>query len=285
MLHFGRTAERMHIAQSAVSSHLRQLESSVGAQLIQRDSRNVRLTDAGVAYLRHAKGILDDVCAARDAALLAADGRAGQIDVGFVSPLGSGFLADLLKAHQKLHPAVMVQIHEYSASELLRPLLDGRVDALVQIPVVDASDTQSMHLRSTQMLGLVSDDDPLATQDECRWHDLVDRTVVVATLNTQTQLEAFCARNILELPRRIVTADGFQSALTAVCAHNYVSPLPANPPFSHPGIHALRIRGVLAEERLFWRHGEAERGVIRQLLATAQSLAEGRCQPSTRVDS
>lgn len=275
LLHFGRTAERMHVAQSAVSNHLQQLECSVGAQLIHRDSRNVRLTDAGVTYLRYAQGILDDLDAAREAALLAAEGRAGQIDVGFPSPLGGGFLAALLKVHQQLHPAVTLQMHEYSASELLRPLLDGRVDALVQIPVVDAAGTRSMHLRSTQMLGLVSADDPLGEQDECWWDDLVDRTFVVATLNTQTQIEAFCASRVLAVPRRIVTADGFQSAVAAVCAHNYVSAVPANLPFSHPGIQALPIRGVLAEERLFWRTGEEERGVIRQFLATAQALAEG----------
>lgn len=50
-LHFGRTAARLHVAQSAISQTLRDLEEELGAQLLERTSRQVKLTGAGLAFL------------------------------------------------------------------------------------------------------------------------------------------------------------------------------------------------------------------------------------------
>src|SRR5688500_18412373 len=60
-LHFGRAAERMHIAQSAFSTHIARLERQIGAVLFDRTANRVSLTPAGEAFLPRAQAILADV--------------------------------------------------------------------------------------------------------------------------------------------------------------------------------------------------------------------------------
>ena len=82
--HFGRAAARLHIAQPALSQHLRQLEHEVGVRLMDRSTRRVELTEAGRLLhdrTREILATLDRTTA--DLALLAA-GRAGRVRVGFV---------------------------------------------------------------------------------------------------------------------------------------------------------------------------------------------------------
>src|SRR3954462_8130885 len=72
-LHFRRAAERLHIAQPAVSEQVRKLEIELGVQLFDRTQRNGALTDAGAALLTQAYRVLRQVEAAREAASSAND--------------------------------------------------------------------------------------------------------------------------------------------------------------------------------------------------------------------
>ena len=80
--HFGRAAERLHMAQSPLSQAIRQLESQVGATLFTRTTRRVELTPAGEAFLRDARRILDSVEAAQTRVPLIEAGNTGLLRVG-----------------------------------------------------------------------------------------------------------------------------------------------------------------------------------------------------------
>ena len=67
-LHFRRAAERLHVAQPAVSEQVRKLELDLGVQLFERTQRSVSLTDAGVALLEEARRVLRQTEVARQAA-------------------------------------------------------------------------------------------------------------------------------------------------------------------------------------------------------------------------
>src|SRR5919107_5121626 len=82
-LHFGRAAQRLHIAQPAVSRQIRRLEDQLGVQLFLRDRRKVVLTEAGRAYLKEAQAILDRVDLAQQLARRAERGEIGNLTIGY----------------------------------------------------------------------------------------------------------------------------------------------------------------------------------------------------------
>src|SRR5436189_6276749 len=77
-LHFRRAAERLHVAQPAVSEQIRKLEDELGVRLFDRTQRSVSLTDAGAALLTEARGVLQQAEVARRAARSAGDRAASR---------------------------------------------------------------------------------------------------------------------------------------------------------------------------------------------------------------
>jgi hypothetical protein len=80
-LHFGRTAELIHISQPALSLQIRALEEEVGVRLFERDRRKTTLTAAGVAFRNDAAAALSQLDQAIRKARLAADGTLGLLRV------------------------------------------------------------------------------------------------------------------------------------------------------------------------------------------------------------
>src|SRR3954464_11316023 len=84
-LNFTRAAARLHLAQPALSAHVRQLEERIGMQLLERTTRRVSLTPAGGALLEAAPGALAAVDAAVASARAAGAGETGELVVGLMA--------------------------------------------------------------------------------------------------------------------------------------------------------------------------------------------------------
>src|SRR5687767_9578599 len=82
-LHFGRTADRLHITQPALTKQIQRLEEVVGGTLVRRGYRQVQLTPAGEVLLPHARRLLDESTAVLDVARRAVRGQLGVLRIGF----------------------------------------------------------------------------------------------------------------------------------------------------------------------------------------------------------
>src|SRR3954447_26606389 len=84
-LHFRRAAERLHVAQPAVSEQIRKLEQELGVRLFDRNQRRVELTNAGAAMLEEARQVLRQADVAQQAARGARDRALRRLRIGYLS--------------------------------------------------------------------------------------------------------------------------------------------------------------------------------------------------------
>src|SRR3954463_14977185 len=104
--HFTRAAERMHIAQPALSQQVRRLEEELGLPLVDRTTRRVALTDAGRLLVDRARRALAEVDAARAELADLAGVRAGRVVIGAMPSTGPFDLSRLLAEYHRRYPDV-----------------------------------------------------------------------------------------------------------------------------------------------------------------------------------
>lgn len=136
-LHIGRAAERLGIAQPALSQQIRALEQSVGARLLRRVGRGIALTEAGAAFLPEAVAALEQEARAVHVARRAARGELGEISIGYVNTAMLGAeLPTLLSAFRRSVPDARIDLQEISVQDQLPALEQRRLDlAIVREPV------------------------------------------------------------------------------------------------------------------------------------------------------
>ncbi|HEX6536489.1 MAG TPA: LysR family transcriptional regulator [Gemmatimonadaceae bacterium] len=127
--HVTRAAERLHIAQPALSRQMRQLEAAVGAALFTRVGRGVRLTPAGRAFLEDARAVLTAVAAAAAHARRVERGTAGVLRIGFVEVASaSGLVPEAVRRFAVAHPDVGVDLREMTSGAQIAALRDHALD-------------------------------------------------------------------------------------------------------------------------------------------------------------
>lgn len=127
-LHFGRAAARLHLAQPSLSQQLQRLERQVGAELVTRSSREVKLTAAGRAFEAEARRLLEHADRAVVAARDVAAGRSGSISIGYNFDAGQRILAPTLRRLNVEFPHLSTTLMEARSGVLITALNEGRVD-------------------------------------------------------------------------------------------------------------------------------------------------------------
>ena len=130
-LHFRRAAERLHVAQPAVSEQVRKLEEELGVRLLERTQRSVSLTDAGAAMLEEARRVLHQAERAVAVARNARDSAATRLRVGYPPDSLSSELPRALQQLQKRMPNMRVTLETGGARSLIEDVRAGRLDAAV----------------------------------------------------------------------------------------------------------------------------------------------------------
>lgn len=127
-LSFTRAAERLHLAQPALSVQMRQLEAAVGVALIDRSRRAISLTTAGALMLTETRRLLSMLDQTLDVVRRTGTGLEGRISIGFVPSTANHVLPPLLRSFAASHPDVAVHLREMGPDELVRALHVASVD-------------------------------------------------------------------------------------------------------------------------------------------------------------
>jgi DNA-binding transcriptional LysR family regulator len=172
-LHFGRAAERLHIAQPPLSQQIRQLERELDVALLTRTTRSVELTPAGRAYLQRVIKILDSVDDAGDQARRLADGTEGQLTIGCVGSATYSLLPKLVLALRDTLPGIDVSVRgEMLAPAQVSALTTGEIDLALLRPPVHQQGLQIETLRRDRLLVALPAGHRLAERPEVLVEDL-----------------------------------------------------------------------------------------------------------------
>lgn len=127
-LHFTRAAERLHLAQPALSQQIKRLETELAVELFRRTSRRVELTDAGKVFLTEARAAVEAAERAVASVRRAARGEFGWLRVGFVGSAAYGVLPRLLQNFITRWPDVHLELDELTTERQIVQLAAGEID-------------------------------------------------------------------------------------------------------------------------------------------------------------
>lgn len=179
-LHFGRAATRLRISQPSLSVQIRKLEHQLGAQLLERTSRHVTLTPAGVVLLEEAARLLTSAdrlaAVTRDAAY---NGGNGSLIVGFQGNAAAELTPKILAAFQTRFPRVQVQMRSHDFADPYVGLASGSTDVAFVRPPILLQDWLSVETLFVEPRVLVtSTDRHLAERSRVSVEDVLDEPFV-----------------------------------------------------------------------------------------------------------
>jgi len=135
-LHFGRTAELIHLSQPALSLQIRALEEEVGVRLFERNRRKTTLTAAGLTFRDDAARVVSQLDQAIRRARLAADGKLGLLRIGFISTAGNEIVPNLVRRFRESSPEVVFSLLNILTADQIQMLSAGSLDiGFLRLPI------------------------------------------------------------------------------------------------------------------------------------------------------
>jgi DNA-binding transcriptional LysR family regulator len=196
-LNFSRAAERLHIAQPALSQQIRALEERLGTQLIDRTRRPLRLTEAGQYLCTEARQIIGAIEQATLGTLEVGMGRRGWLSIGFTRSAMYSILPPALKAFHREYPQVELKLYEMLTDEQSDALRDMRIHVGIgRQPLAMEGYTTRVLLRE-QVVVVMALDHPLAKRKKVRIEELADTPLILYPKHQNAQYK----RSVLSLYR------------------------------------------------------------------------------------
>lgn len=190
-LHFSRAALRLHIGQPPLSAQIQALEREVGAALLERTKRWVRLTDAGKLFLEDARRILSLADQAGETARRASRGEVGQLRVGFTSSMPfSEILPRVVNRYRQRYPNVNLSLQELPSMRQFEAIANRSLDlGFVRPPEVAIDrDLSVITLRHDPLVLVMPTSHRLARRKAVSFKDLSQEGFVMYSRDVGTGL-------------------------------------------------------------------------------------------------
>ncbi|GAB6859158.1 LysR substrate-binding domain-containing protein [Microbacterium xylanilyticum] len=169
---FTRAAAACHVSQSGLSAAIRSLEEELSTALFHRTTRRVAPTEAGLALLPHARMMLAQSAAARDAVVRATHQFSGSLFVGAEQCLGLVDVSALLERVHLRYPLVELQFTQAGSHDLAARVRDGSLDVAFVAGHERFSRLQHNELGRRRIVLLCPPQHPLAARERVDWADL-----------------------------------------------------------------------------------------------------------------
>lgn len=256
---FTRAAEALHISQPTLSQQIKQLEHGLGVVLLDRSSRTVRLTDAGDAYLQHARRALEDLAAGERAVHDVQDLSRGQLRIAMTPTFTAYLIGPLVHRFHTAYPGIRLAVSETNQDRIESDLLADRIDVGIGFAGPHPAgieqqtlftETLSLVVGSGHRLAEVGGPVPIAdvagealgllsSDFSTRWH--VDAYFADRQVAQNVTVEANSIGALLEFVRRGLLATVLPEAIAR--EHPDLRPVPLDPPLPTRTVQLLLRSG------------------------------------------
>src|SRR6516165_6379628 len=222
--HFGRAAAACGISQPALSMQIKELEEALGAVLIERGARQVRLTKFGEEAALRVRDILRSVDELGDFARASRGWLAGQLHIGMIPTIAPYLLPTVIGDLTRMHPDLDIHVREALTSRLIQELVEGRLDtAIVALPVSEPSLTEVALFAENFLLVRPGEDEGTPVPSSERLREM--RLLLLEEGHCfRDQALAFC--NMQSPPREVLDASSLSTLVQMVGAGIGVTLIP-----------------------------------------------------------
>lgn len=231
-LHFSRASDRLHIAQSALSMQIKQLEEGLGVRLLERKKRAlVELTEAGKLFALEARRVIEQVERAEIVGKKAGRGELGHIEISYVASAAfSGVMPAIISRFKARAPEISFRLAEMETPKQVEALSEGRVDIAFIRPRAQYPDGIAAEVLCHEKLLLaVPKNHPLAAKDEVSLPNT--ETFIVPAFDERSgfmeYVADFIAKTTLQPQKTLVVRD-FLTALSLVASGSGIALVPAS---------------------------------------------------------
>ena len=275
-LHFWKTSEKVFISQSSLSRQIQSLEEELGFQLLERDKRNVKLTEAGKFLQKRWRELLDEMDRAQTQAKKISMGSSGLISIAYPGSISSSFLPELLRTFTAEMPEMKMELVEPTDATNEKLLLDYHIDIAFSRDSVQHPALSSKKLYSEPVCLVVAESHWL---NENTYHDfksLENESFILSGLH-HTTFFATLLRRIFSthgiVPKTHIETDFGGLILNLVANGLGISILPYS--FQFGSYTGVRFINLLEEVDLYvnWRKKD-ESEVIEKIIKHSEALGE-----------
>ncbi|RJK64712.1 LysR family transcriptional regulator [Serratia marcescens] len=169
---FSRAGEAIGLTQSAVSHSVKELEAEVGVRLLDRTTREVVLTDAGLRLANRGERLLDELQAALLDARSFGVQRSGTVRVATSQTISAHLMPQCIAAGEREYPEIRIMLRDQAQQQVLHSVRNAEVDFGIVVDPVQAVDLECEAVLHEPFLLLCRDDHPFAARQEVRWSAL-----------------------------------------------------------------------------------------------------------------
>jgi LysR family hydrogen peroxide-inducible transcriptional activator len=177
--HFGKAAERTFVSQPTLSAQLKKLEEYLGVKLVERQPKNVQLTEVGRQIVIRARRMLDEGDEIVALARSNTDPFAGKLKVALIPTIGPYLLPRIMQKIRKGLPHLGLMLYEYQTEALLKRLRDGEIDLGIMAMPALADGVESRDLYRENFTVALPNNHPLAAKSTIKVQDLKGHTLLL----------------------------------------------------------------------------------------------------------
>lgn len=191
-LNFRRAAERLRLAQPALSAQIKQLEEELGVRLFDRTTRSVNLTPAGHVFLEQSREVLAKASLAGETARKAGIGQVGTLRLGFITLATTPKLARALRHFHQRYPNVQIIVSDHTSAEQFNLLEHGEIDLGLLRPPVDSPELMCREFEEALQMLAAPSGHRLARKPDLEWKDFDgEGLVMIQTVNQHRFYDEF----------------------------------------------------------------------------------------------